>query len=119
MTPVVDTDIGQEARYETPTFDPRGAFAWTLRSGEAARLQRRRRQSGLLTRSAPTRTEADTSRRLNGYRQNGSPARCYETPTFDPRGAFAWTLRSGEVARLERLHRLPEPRHLDVLAGVS
>jgi hypothetical protein len=28
--------------------------------------------------------------------------RCYETPTFDPRGAFARTLRGGEMARQER-----------------
>ena len=34
---------------------------------------------------------------------NADPANSprYETPTFDPRSAFAWTLRSGEIARLE------------------
>lgn len=31
-----------ETRYETPTFDPRGAFSWTLRAGERARLEARR-----------------------------------------------------------------------------
>ena len=43
----------------------------------------------------------------------------YETSTFDPRGAFAWTLRSGEIARLERQRRLFDPKQLDVLGGVS
>jgi hypothetical protein len=39
----------------------------------------------------------------------------YETPTFDPRGAFAWTQRSGEIARRQRLqreNRLPDPSEL-------
>jgi hypothetical protein len=29
-------------------------------------------------------------------------ATSYETPAFDPRGAFSWTLRGGEIALLER-----------------
>lgn len=102
MPPAVDTNIEQEARYETPTFDPRAAFAWTLRSAEAARLRERRRQGEVPTRSASDGTEAQPNPQLNGNRQDVSPARRYETPTFDPRGAFAWTLRSGEIARQER-----------------
>ena len=34
-----------ETRYETPTFDPRSAFSWTLRAGERARLEARREPS--------------------------------------------------------------------------
>jgi hypothetical protein len=44
----------------------------------------------------------------------------YETQTFDPRGAFSWTLRSGEIAgreRQQRRHRLPDPKQLDVLVA--
>jgi hypothetical protein len=70
-------DTVRSPRFETPTFDPRGAFAWTLRGGEIARQEARREAA---RRRAPR----------------------YETATFDPRGAFAWTLRSGEVARLEQ-----------------
>jgi hypothetical protein len=82
-----------DTRYETPTFAPGTAFAWTLRSGEIARREAQRRRNGL------------------------RPAR-YETPTFAPSSAFAWTLRSGEIARRERQqlrNRLPGPRQLDIL----
>jgi hypothetical protein len=68
-----------EMTHQTPTFHPRSAFAWTLRGGEFARDEARRK---------------------------AAKARSYETPTFDPRGAFAWTLRGGEVARRERQARL-------------
>ena len=46
-------------------------------------------------------------------------AQRYETPTFDPRGAFARTLRSGEIARRERQVRLSDPRQLGILAVVA
>lgn len=45
-----DTQAAQPLRYETPTFDPRCAFSWTLRAGEIARLegrQQRNAQAGL------------------------------------------------------------------------
>ena len=32
-------NIAQTPRNGTPTFDPRSAFAWTRRAGEAARLE--------------------------------------------------------------------------------
>jgi hypothetical protein len=76
---------------QTPTFDTRSAFSWTLRAGEAARLERRRR------------------------RDLEAAARC-GTPTFDTRAAFSWTLRAGEVARVERRRR-PGPKLPDVLVA--
>ena len=92
MTQINGNDTDTAQRYETPTFDPRGAFARTLRSGEIARRERERKIES---------------------------ARRYETPTFDPRGAFARTLRSGEIARRERQVRLPDPRQLGILAVVA
>jgi hypothetical protein len=41
-----DTDTVQSPRYETPTFDPRSAFSWTLRAGEIARLEARQQRNG-------------------------------------------------------------------------
>lgn len=73
MTQINDIETGHETRYETPSFAPSSAFAWTQRSAEIAR--RKAQQS----------------------------PRNYDTPTFDPRGAFSWTLRSAEIARRERL----------------
>jgi hypothetical protein len=37
---------------------------------------------------------------VNGNGTNQAETR-YETPTFDPGSAFSWTLRAGEMARLE------------------
>jgi hypothetical protein len=37
-----------------------------------------------------------------GQSKETDMATSYETPTFDPRGAFSWTLRGGEIALLER-----------------
>ena len=56
---------------------------------------------------------------VNGNDMDTAHSPRYETPTFDPRGAFAWTLRSGEIARLERQQRLLDPKQLDVLVGAS
>ena len=93
MTQLNGIETAKERHYQTPTFDPRSAFARTLRSGEMARL-------GLLSRqpdpSALEHNEPRTTQRANGE------ARRFETPTFDPRSAFARTLRGGEMARLER-----------------
>jgi hypothetical protein len=38
-----DTDAARSPQYESRTFDPRGAFSWTLRAGEIARLKARSR----------------------------------------------------------------------------
>ena len=121
MTQVIDTDMDAtpSQRYETPTFDPRSAFAWTLRSGEIARLERRQRQNRKLDPSSLASNEADPARQVNGNEKNASRARRYETPTFDPRSAFARTLRSGEIASLERRQRLFDRRQSGVLVGVS
>ena len=102
------------ARYATPTFDPRGAFARTLRGGEIARLEARRQRNGL-----PDRKELEARglavAGVNGTGLNMAQPRRYETPTFEPRGAFARTLRGGEIALLERLNRLSELRQPNVL----
>jgi hypothetical protein len=47
-----DTQAAQPLRYETPTFDPRCAFSWTLRAGEIARLGGRRQRDGHANRPA-------------------------------------------------------------------
>ena len=114
MTQVNDMDTAHERRYETPTFEPRGAFARTLRGGEMARLGRLARQNGLPDPSELTGNEPGDARRVNGT----GPVRRYETPTFDPRSAFARTLRSGELARLERRQRRSDSRR-DVLVIVA
>lgn len=105
MAQVNNMDTAHERRYETPTFEPRGAFARTLRGGEMARLGRLERQNGLPDPSEPAGNEPGDARRVNGTGTSTSRLRRYETPTFDPRSAFAWTLRSGELARLERRQR--------------
>ena len=113
-----NVDTANSRRYETPTFDPRSAFAWTLRSGEIARLERRR-QNRLADPTALASNQPDVAQRVNGNEQITSPARRYESPTFHPRSAFARTLRSGEIARLERQQQLPDPTQLDVLVRAS
>ncbi len=93
-----DMDTGHSLRYETPTFDPRGAFAWTLRGGEIARLECGQRRH---TQPDPKKLESNEpgiAHQVNGNHTSTSPARRYQTPTFDPRSAFARTLRAGEVA---------------------
>lgn len=104
MTQLNHVETADERHYQTPTYDPRSAFARTLRSGEMARL-------GLLSpQPDPSALEDDTPRvtpRANGEERQ------FETPTFDPRSAFARTLRGGEMARQERRQRT-EAR-LDVL----
>ncbi len=116
MAQVNDMDSAREARYETPTFDPRGAFARTLRGGEMARLRRR---TGLTHPNELAGDEPGNGRRFNGSATSTSRPRCYETPTFDPRGAFAWTQRSGEIARVGRQQQLLDPQQLAVLVGAS
>jgi hypothetical protein len=46
----------------------------------------------------------------NGNDMNTAQSPRYETPTFDPRGVFSWTLRAGEIARLEAQRQRNEPR---------
>ena len=100
MTQRTDIHTADERYYETPTFDPRSAFARTLRGGEMARL-------GLLSRQ-PDPGALESSKAHVTQRANGEERR-FETPTFDPRSAFAWTLRGGEVARHERrAHSAPD-----------
>ena len=79
---------------------PRRVRHGRLRSGEIALRGRRQRQS------RPS--EPGTTQQVDVRAKNASPARRYETPTFDPRCAFARTLRSGEIARLERRQRLTD-----------
>ena len=114
-----DMDTAHSPRYETPTFDPRGAFAWTLRSGEIARRERLQRQNRLPDPGELASNEPAMAQQVNGNEKNTSRARRYETPTFDPRSAFSRTLRSGEIARLERQQRRLDPKQLDVLVGAS
>jgi hypothetical protein len=102
------TDTAQQ-QYQTPTFDPRSAFAWTLRSGEVAR----RRQSGTPDRDAAP----HTSLRGTAHKPTGSRPPRFETPTFAPRSAFAWTLRSGEVARRAHQQRRSDSPSPTALVG--
>ena len=102
-----DIDTVQAPSYETPTFDPRGAFSWTLRAGEIARLEAQRRRNGLARPETATTGRRET--RL-------APTPRYETPTFDPRGAFSWTLRAGEVAGRRLREQQAEPLRLAVAA---
>ena len=112
-------DTAQSPRYETRTFDPRGAFSWTLRGGERARLEAQQQRNGLQDRKA---LESKQLRVVQVIDLETNMARTapYETPTFDPRGAFSWTLRAGEIAgrkRQQRRHRLPDPKQLDILVA--
>jgi hypothetical protein len=109
MTKLHGMDTANETHYGTPTFDPRGAFARTLRGGEMARLGRLERQSEVAAPSELGGSGSDTAGQTDGTERH------YETPTFDPRGAFARTLRGGEMARLERRRRLLDPERPDVL----
>ena len=103
-----DMDTAQAPRCETQTFDPRGAFSWTLRSGEIARLEAQ--QGGGLRDRKPLESKEPRVAQVNGRQTTMARSAPCETQTFDPRGAFSWTLRSGEIARLEaqqqRRHRL-------------
>ena len=76
-------------RYETAAFDPSIPFAWTLRSEEIARRRQRRPLAGAELFADATRAETQIQRHPAGY---GAPA-------FTPGIAFAWTLRSAEIAR--------------------
>ena len=107
-------DTAQSPRFEAPTFDPRGAFSWTLRAGEVARVERQQR-NGLPDWRELESKEPDVAQ-LNDNERNMAHAPRNETLTFDPQIAFSWTLRSGEIARLERQqgrNRLPDPKQLD------
>ena len=99
MTQRTDIHTADERYYETPTFDPRSAFARTLRGGEMACL-------GLLSRQ-PDPSALESSKAHVTQRANGEERR-FETPTFDPRSAFARTLRGGEMERQERRQRTEE-----------
>lgn len=101
-----DMDTAQSPRFETPTFDPRSAFSWTLRAGEIARLDAQQRRNGLPDPKKLESRDPDVTQ----VRDNETSTAQYETPTFDPRSAFSWMLRAGEIARLEpqrRRNRLP------------
>ena len=57
---------------------------------------------------------------LSSSDMDTTQAPCDETPTFDPRGAFSWTLRAGEIARMEALRQRNEQsdgKALGVLAA--
>lgn len=101
MTQINLINTTQTARYETPAFDPRMAFSWTLRSAE---LAARRRRNAHQDPTNLERSEIDTDLAIRDDVAS-APAARYETPTFDPRMAFSWTLRSEEIARSKR--RLP------------
>ena len=106
-------------RYETPTFDPRGAFSWTLRAGEIARVETQRQRNGLPDHLKKLESREPDVAQVNGNEMNVAQSPRYETPTFDPRSAFSWTLRSAEIARLERQqrNRRPDPQQLDILVA--
>jgi hypothetical protein len=108
VTQLNHIETTDERHYETPTYHPRSAFARTLRSGEMARL-------GLLS-PQPDRSALEPDKPRVTLRAYGEE-RHFETPTFDPRSAFARTLRGGEMARQERRQRT-EAR-LDVLAHAA
>ena len=108
MTQLNGIDAADERHNQTPTFDPRSAFSWTVRGGEMARL-------GLPCRQ-PDPSAHETDKSCLTRRATGEERR-FETPTFDPRSAFAWTLRGGEMARRER--RLHSDARPDVLAGAA
>lgn len=113
------TDTAQAPRYETPTFNPSGMFARTLRGGEIARLEAQQQRNGLPGRKKLEGKKSDAAQ-VNGNERNTAQSPRYETSTFDPRGAFARTQRGGEIARLERQqrrNRLPDPKQLDVLVA--
>jgi hypothetical protein len=115
MTEGNDIDTPRTPRYETPTFDPRGAFSWTLRAGEIARLEAQRQRNGLQDPKAPE-SKQSGAKVDHSEASTARPPR-YETPTFDPRGAFSWTLRAGEIARRQAQQRLLAPRQLAVRAA--
>jgi hypothetical protein len=100
---VNDMNTAQPPRYTSPVFDPRGAFARTLRGGEMARLEREQR-NGLAEGKKLESRESDVAH-ANANVVNAAKPPHYETPTFDPRSAFARTLRGGEIASLERQQR--------------
>lgn len=116
MTQIDDLETGEEARYETPAFDPRSAFAWTLRSGAIARRQRRPEPEAPSRGDEATGPTSDTAPLARETGAHGSAGRRYETQAFDPRSAFARTLRAGEIARLAREQRPPRSP-LDLLLG--
>jgi hypothetical protein len=103
--------------YETPVFDPTTTFSWTLRSTEIARRAPRRQQGTQeLTKLAGDEPEIVLS---NG---NGAPSgrgARFETPAFAPGIAFAWSLRSAEIARrqCQRRNRQRDLEHEDVLVA--
>jgi hypothetical protein len=66
MAQVNEMDTAHERRYETPTFEPRSAFARTLRGGEMARLGLLEPQNGLPDPSELVGNEPDDARRVNG-----------------------------------------------------
>ena len=99
MTQISSNPINttQAARCETPAFDPRMAFSWTLRSAELASRRRRNAHQD------PAKLEHSEIATDLAIRDDASsvPAARYETRTFDSRMAFSWTLRSEEIARIK------------------
>lgn len=96
MTQIDHIETAEGPHYETPTYDPRCAFARTLRGGEMARLA--------LLNSEPRRRASEKHTARVTPTTSGEERR-FESPTFDPRSAFARTLRGGEVALRERRQR--------------
>lgn len=92
--------------YETPVFDPSTSFSWTLRSAEiAGRVSRRQVTRAGLTLAAD---ESATSH-VNGNGAGRQAAKRYTAPAFAPGTAFAWTLRSAELAGRESQTRNRRP----------
>jgi hypothetical protein len=108
VTQLNHIETAEERHYETPTYDPRCAFARTLRGGEMARLA--------LLSPEPRRSGSETHTARVTPRASGEE-RHFESRTFDPRSAFARTLRAGEVALRERRQRTEARPH--VLANAA
>jgi hypothetical protein len=97
----IDTETTHGAHYEALAFAPGSAFAWTLRSAEIARRAQQRPRSLQTDRKTFDDNRPDTAQ-INGSDTNMQHVARYETPAFDPGSAFAWTLRSAEIARRGR-----------------
>jgi hypothetical protein len=106
--------------YETPVFDPATTFSWTLRSAEIARrvTQRQHGTQSELTKLAGDEPEIVRSNGNGNGAPSGRGAR-FETPAFAPGIAFAWSLRSAEIARRQcgRRNRQRDLEHEGVLVA--
>ena len=104
--------------YETPVFDPATTFSWTLRSAEIARRVTRRPHGTQAELTTFAGDEPEIVRSNGNGPPSGRGAR-FEAPAFAPGIAFAWSLRSAEIARRRcRLrNRQRDLEHGDVLVA--